>query len=116
VNGTSLAPYHQACIRALRADYCGDGNSWTLDGRRIDLYDGIGVQSPSRPFWLFEAEWDDASANCVTFQRVIDLKNTLGTVSPCILSRLSLSCGNSSHFSRGTLLMNRFPLPTISLF
>ena len=116
VNGTSLAPYHQACIRALRADYCGDGNSWTLNGRRIDLYDGIGLQSPSRPFWLFEAEWDDASANCVTFQRVIDLKNTLGTVSPCILSRLSLSCGSSSHFSRGTLLMNRFPLPTISLF
>jgi hypothetical protein len=116
VNGVSLAPYHQACIRALRADYCGDGNSWTLNGRRIDLYDAIGIESPSRPFWLFEAEWDDASANCVTFQRVIDLKNTLGTVSACILSRISLSCGSSSHFSRGTLLMNRFQSPGISLF
>ena len=116
VNGVSLAPYHQACTRALRADYCGDGNSWTLDGRRIDLYDAIGIQQQTRPFWLLEAEWDDASANCVTTQRVIDLKNLLGTVSGCILSRVSLTCGSSSHFSRGTLLMNRYPLPTISLF
>jgi len=116
VNGVSLAPYHEACTRALRADYCGDGNSWTLNGRKIDLYDGIGIQQPTRPFWLFEAEWTDDSAACVTTQRVIDLKNVLGTVSPCILSRVSLTCGFSSHFQRGTLLMNRYQSPGISLF
>jgi hypothetical protein len=116
VNGVSLGPYHQACTRALRADYCGDGTPWTVDGRAIDLYDGIGIQAVAQPLWFFEAEWTAGSAACLSSERVVDLKNTLGTVSPCILSRLSLSCGSSSHFSRGTLLMNRFPLPTISLF
>ena len=116
VNGVSLAPYHQACTRALRADYCGDGNSWTVNGRKIDLWDGIGVQQSSRPFWLFEAEWTDGSAACVTTQRVIDLRNVLGTVSRCILSRVSLTCGFQSHFQRGTLLMNRYQSPGISLF
>jgi len=116
VNGVSLAPYHQACTRALRADYCGDGDSWTVNGRKIDLWDAIDIQDSSRPLWFFEAEWNDGSASCVSFQRVIDLQNLLGTVSSCILSRVSLTCGSQSHFQSGTLLMNRFQSPGISLF
>src|SRR5262249_38992829 len=27
-----------ACLRAIRADYCGDGVTHTVDGTRIDLY------------------------------------------------------------------------------
>jgi hypothetical protein len=115
-DGTSLRKYHQACTRLLRADYCGDGTPWTVNGRKVDLYDGIGVQQMTRPFWLFEAEWDDGGANCVSSQRVIDLHNLLGTVSPCILSRVSLTCGFRSHFQSGTLLMNRYQAPAISLF
>ena len=116
VNGVSLAPYHQACVRALRADYCGDGTPWTQNGRRIDLYDALGIQDPSRPFWLFEAEWDQDGASCVSKERVIALRNVIGTVSPCILSKVSLSCGRSSDFQQGTLLMNRFQFFGISLF
>ncbi|MFL5364781.1 MAG: ADYC domain-containing protein [Myxococcales bacterium] len=115
-NGTSLAPYHEACTRALRADYCGDGNSWTVDGRRIDLWDSVGIQQQTRPLWFFEAEWDDTGAACVTNHRVIDLQGLLGTLSPCILSRVSLTCGSSFHFQTGTLLMNRYQSPGISLF
>lgn len=35
----SLEPYHQACIRAARADYCANGNSWTKNGTLVDVYD-----------------------------------------------------------------------------
>jgi hypothetical protein len=37
---------HQTCTRLARADYCGDGNPWTLEGTRIDVYDVLGVQEP----------------------------------------------------------------------
>jgi hypothetical protein len=31
-NNVSLAPYFQACVRLVRADYCGDGIAHTRDG------------------------------------------------------------------------------------
>ena len=49
-------------------------------------------------------------------ERVFSLRNVIGTVSPCILSKVSLSCGNAFDFQRGTLLMNRFQFFGISLF
>jgi hypothetical protein len=39
----SLQPLHQACTRAARADYCGDGASHTRDGTLIDLFDRYGL-------------------------------------------------------------------------
>jgi hypothetical protein len=115
VNGVSLAPYHEACVRMLRADYCGDGTPWTQNGRRIDVYDGAGVQHMSRPLWFFEAEWREGGAACVSKERVISLRALGGTVSSCILSKLSPTCGNPSHFRNGTLVMNRFALPGVGL-
>jgi hypothetical protein len=116
VNGASLAPYHQACVRMLRADYCGDGTPWTQNGRRIDLYDGIGVQKMSRPLWFFEAEWAEGGAVCLSKERVISLRATLrGALGSCILSRLSPTCGNRDHFGRGTRVMNRFAFPGLGL-
>ena len=38
----SLRPLHRACVRAARADYCGDGVSFTRDGTMIDLFDVFG--------------------------------------------------------------------------
>jgi hypothetical protein len=37
---TPLAPYHQACLRAASADYCGIRHSFTRNGTLIDIYDG----------------------------------------------------------------------------
>ena len=31
---------HQACTRAARADYCGDGRAFTRDRSLIDMFDG----------------------------------------------------------------------------
>jgi hypothetical protein len=61
----SLAPYHQACARMLRADYCGDGTSHTRDGTAVDSYDRIGVRYDSED-WALEAYWNEGGATCLS--------------------------------------------------
>ena len=61
----SLRPLHQACVRAARADYCGDGASHTRDGTLIDLFDRYGLNvreqvegfSPEAGFDVEGATW-----------------------------------------------------------
>lgn len=58
VEGVSLRYYHQACTRMARADYCGNGNSYTQDGTPIDLYDRLRIQKPTKDSGMvFEAGW-----------------------------------------------------------
>ena len=38
----ALQPLHAACVRAARADYCGDGTSYTRDNTMIDMADTYG--------------------------------------------------------------------------
>ena len=33
----ALDPWLQACTRMVRADYCGDGRSYTFDGTPIEI-------------------------------------------------------------------------------
>ncbi len=67
----SLAPYHQTCTRMARADYCGDGTPWTVDGTAIDVRD---ILDPPVQFettdWKIEAEWNPDGAYCLD-----DLRN-----------------------------------------
>jgi hypothetical protein len=99
----SLAPYHQACTRLLRADYCGNGTSYTVDGTLLNLYDGVGIQADTER-WNLEAEWTEGGARCMARRRLSS------SASPtCQASLQSASCGASSHFSTGTLLMNEDP-------
>ncbi|MEO1234957.1 MAG: ADYC domain-containing protein [Myxococcota bacterium] len=50
-------PNHlQACVRMLRADYCGDGTSHTIDGRKVEFWDSMGVHKNTRG-WKLEATW-----------------------------------------------------------
>jgi hypothetical protein len=77
VNGQSLAPYHQACTRMARADYCGKGVSHTVDGTLIDIYDTLGIQVRTSKEELkaaklkltFEAAWTPDGAYCVAKER-----------------------------------------------
>jgi hypothetical protein len=110
--GVSLESYHQACTRMVRADYCGDGESWTLDGRVINVFDGLGLQADSES-WDFEAEWSSEGARCMTRERVIKLEADLATLGikvlpECIHGRVDPTCGETSHFGSSTLLMNEF--------
>jgi hypothetical protein len=96
-----LADLHQACTRAIRADYCGNGTSFTVDGTSIDVYDGFGYRTASTG-WLFEAEWTTDGARCARRLRV----PAEGTPA-CWSSLQNPSCGSSFDFSAGALLMTQ---------
>jgi hypothetical protein len=96
----SLAPVHQACTRMLRADYCGDGSSFTADGTMINVYDAFGVQDDTEA-WAFEAEWTTEGARCAARQRLSD-----EPAPACWPSLLTPDCGATAHFYGGTLLMS----------
>jgi hypothetical protein len=97
----SLADLHQACTRAFRADYCGDGTSFTVDGTRIDVSDAFGYRTAS-PGWAFEAEWTTDGARCASRLRV----PSQGTPS-CWANLQSKTCGANADFSAGALLMTQ---------
>jgi hypothetical protein len=73
--GVSLASHHTACMRMVRADYCGNGVSHTKDGTRIDLWDSLGVQTrderADQPE-IFEAVWDPNGAAYLNTARLRD--------------------------------------------
>jgi hypothetical protein len=65
-NGVALANHHQACTRMVRADYCGTGQSHTLNGTPVHVLDALGIQtqSPNTPYAV-EAEWGPNGATCL---------------------------------------------------
>jgi ADYC domain-containing protein len=72
-DGIGLADYHQACVRLVRADYCGNQGT-TRDGMLIDIYDRLGIQRPTEDAeqrgLRFEAAWNPDGAVCVAHTRV----------------------------------------------
>lgn len=83
--GVPLLGYFRACLRMVRADYCGDGQPHTRDGTLINLYDRLGIQvsEPSAEL-TFEAAWGPEGAVCVR-------KTRIGAV--WTLDALQASCG-----------------------
>lgn len=100
--GVSLQDHHEACVRMLRADYCGDGRSWTEDGTLVNVYDGIGVQKDEET-WVTEAEWTKDGARCVRAEGYRKHAPDCGD------ALVSSTCGDADHFSSGTLLMTEAP-------
>ncbi len=82
----SVDDLHQACVRATRADYCGDGVSLTVEGRPLDLYDSVGMQKDTED-WTFEAEWTADGARCITDPRLLTVPGQPGTSVRDYLSR-----------------------------
>ncbi len=99
-----LAKHHQACTRMLRADYCGDGTSHTVDNMDVNMYDAMGLRTDSEK-WGFEAEWDAKGAICADTSR---LPNTPPS---CASKLMEKGCGNTKNFSKGTLLFSEIPTP-----
>jgi hypothetical protein len=89
-NGVSLEDHHQTCVRVHRADYCGDGRSFTKDGTLINLYDSIGVQLDTES-WAFESEWSPDGAVCVKKQRISGKKFT----PDCSFEKPAATCGQA---------------------
>lgn len=97
---TSVAELHQACVRALRADYCGDGSSSTIDGTTVNVYDAFGYHI-DEPSWAFEAEWTASGARCATRLRVPSMSPS------CWSSLYRADCGSATDFAETTLLMTQ---------
>ncbi|MBI5542897.1 MAG: hypothetical protein HY901_03340, partial [Deltaproteobacteria bacterium] len=97
---TSMAIVHQACTRMVRADYCGDGRSFTRDGTLINIYDFAGIEVDTEA-WDVEAEWDAGGARCLDQRRITGTSN----VPRCERDLALDDCGDPLHFDEGTLLM-----------
>ena len=68
----AMRAHYNACIRMLRADYCGDGTPHTKDGTLIVIYDKLDIQKDDEPVESaeFEAAWGPEGAVCVRRVRV----------------------------------------------
>lgn len=66
----ALTDHHQACTRMMRADYCGTGKSYTVNGTQIDIYDYLNppLQVPETD-WDIEARWTPTGAICINEPR-----------------------------------------------
>jgi hypothetical protein len=114
-NGIRLDAYHQACIRLVRADYCG-GRGTTRDGMLIDIYDTIGIQSPDphpdTEGVRFEAAWNAQGAVCVAHTRVPENVSLLQLGKQCarLIGRLGDTVcteAGSGRWGEQVLLYNR---------
>jgi hypothetical protein len=98
----AMADLHQACTRAVRADFCGDGTPYTNDGTVVHMFDKYGVALPN-PGWAAEAEWTPTGARCATRLRVPDR----GTPT-CFDALADANCGSPWNFATtSTLLMSQ---------
>jgi len=66
---------HWTCTRVIRADYCGDGVSHTMNGTLVNLWDNLGAPGPIQPRgttpvgMTFEAAWGQNGAVCFSHAR-----------------------------------------------
>jgi hypothetical protein len=100
--GNALDTEHEACVRMMRADYCGNGTPHTVDGTLINAYDALGVQDDTET-WPLEAEWDADGARCVT--------QHYRAASPvaCAQQLFDPTCGSPPDWNGGTLLVSETP-------
>jgi hypothetical protein len=109
-DGKAMRDYYNACVRTARADYCGDGRSWTRDGTLIDLWDDLGIQkSDTRgdPTFSFEAGWNPSGAVCVAHTRIPENITLDALKATCPHLTTMPSCTEASARSGGALLFNR---------
>ena len=98
--------YFQACVRPVRADYCGDGTAHTRDGTPIDIFDAIGIQRDEEtPGMTFEAAWREDGAVCVRHTRLPDVLDSVTLAAQC--PRLERSIGEACDEATAALLFNR---------
>ena len=108
--GHELAPYHLACTKMLRADYCGNDQATTRTGMLVDIYDKIGIntaEGSTVPGVTFEAAFGTEGAVCVAHPRVpqnisLDL---LGQTCPRLQTRLGSVCTPETASGFGRVLL-----------
>lgn len=98
-DGKSLWDLHQACTRMLRADYCGNGTPHTRNGTPVEVYDSLGIQTPTSGSGLsFEAVWGPNGAICVRKLRLADPATPDALLSSCPRSlRIGEACKEDEY-------------------
>lgn len=97
--------------RAVRADYCGDGNPYTSVGKELDLYDMLpttGYVNTANDIYsdrpMVEAVWGPGGALC------LDVRRDYGAVGPVHCSASLPVCGGQSG---GFTELNSSPYATM---
>lgn len=111
--GVSLWAYHETCTRMVRADYCGDGRSWTKDGTPIDLYDRLAIQTEDPDDGMeFEAAWGVDGAHCVRHTRIPELLTVERLSTTCTRPISIAQCSQEIvQQDEGVLLLNNSRVP-----
>lgn len=98
----ALEQDHEACVRLLRADYCGDGISHTTNGALVNIYDNDGIQGDTET-WTAEGEWDADGARCITPH----IREAMPVT--CYDQKLDPTCGNPPDWDGGSLIVSETP-------
>lgn len=111
-DGKSLWDLHQACTRMLRADYCGNGTPHTRNGTPVEVYDSLGIQTPTPGSALsLEAVWGPDGALCVRKLRLADPVTPDALRSSCPTSlnmRIGDACNEEEYLdSDHPVIINR---------
>jgi hypothetical protein len=85
-----------ACLRAVRADYCGTGVTHTIDGTHIDLY-GVTEAHEIKAPYLLEATWNERGAVCLIHARWLVLSPGCQAQFSRVLGRPPPSGGDSKE-------------------
>ena len=112
---------HWACTRMARADYCGDGRTWTHTGTLINIWDSAPApgpfqdHGPADPTFFFEAGWTTGGAACLSKQRWATLDPKIAQncpnrlIAPGAITAAGTVCDTESQalgFDRTTKLFN----------
>ena len=111
-DGASLSGHYNACIRMIRADYCGDQAAHTMDGTVIDIYDDLRVQDTDASItdMRFEAGWGPHGAVCVAHTRIPALLDLAALRADCpTLAAIpqGQACNEAWARAHGAILFNR---------
>jgi uncharacterized protein YjbI with pentapeptide repeats len=110
VAGVNLQDHLLACTRLLRADFCADGTSYTVDGTEVNVYDDLGVQGDTKS-WRAEAEWTADGARCMAPGTPARVQKKVHRVPPCHAHLVQARCGAPPDYDAGTLLVSETQAP-----
>jgi len=94
----------QTCVRLLRADFCGTGVSYTVDGTLLNLFDGVGVQRDTET-WAAEAEWTPTGARCINSNNLARYSLAVQKDPKCVKPLKTTTCGTSG-FAGGAIMID----------
>lgn len=109
------ADVHSACTRLARADYCGNGTPWTLDGTHVNIYDQLGIGAPATAGTMqFEAAWGPGGAICAARTRYEIHDDAGHTLEPSCFASLPRCTSLDDDDALGAMLANKSDVTPIA--